>query len=1691
MAFDADAIVVSFRTIRFKNSSSALRIRVAMYSMTIVPFAMLAIPAVAATSLLLGIAVPVLIHMLYRQRVRVVAWAAMRFLTASKKKHRRQIDRWFLLAARILCLLLPLTAMVAATPWAEQIWQAVVPGVAETMTNSPRTHHILLVDCSLSMTAKAETRTRFDLAIDKAEKSILAANPGDGFTLIALSGQSVTVVPGPSNDTEKVLAELRNLKPTHGLSDVASGLAQTVDVLNRSPRNYLQRDVRIFTDLQRVAWSGLLSKADGPTPEVWTKITNRSNLIVVDVADGEIDNLAIAELTVADPVSLVNEPATVTAIIDNFGSTARTQVRVELLLGRPGDGAALLPLETRTIDRIAANDRATIRFALDGASRFRQPGLHALQVRLVEADDLPADDLRTLVVDVREGLNCLIVNGKNASEPLRRASEYLTEALAPGGKPLPGNPARPKVISLDEFADATFSDFTPYDCVFLCDVPTITPSQIARLEGLLKRGGSVVFGLGPNAATNAELYNRLLFADGNGLLPGKLGAVKSRANPQDPGFRLFGDDDAFRRAPLNVFQDDNARAGLIGVPFSKYIALDLPEGRGRRILSFVEEGKPKPDDKRKPDVAVVEWQKHRGKVVVYASTFNAEWNEWPILPSYLPFVHELLRYVVANPTRRNYRVGDAIEEYVGEATVGSTATLTLPNGTSESATVAVHENGGVVRFPDTHLGGLYRLAAGPTQGSYLAANVPETIPGGGSESDLRRINSEVLKAIHPTIQVVREIEQIVQTSSDGTSVVVAPKPHGPLLARIFVLLALAAFAGELILAWRLGPARSAVANGSPPEISLGIRWSKIFGWPLLFVAAAVIATSLHGLWSGEFLSYIPQGHRHLVERVAGLPAAEAGEGTRWRLESSPALSRSPKLDHRLLGGLALFSFAIVVWLYRNESRATAGWRSVALPAGLRLCAYLLAIVVLLPQLRIAFDREGWPDIAILIDDSASMAHRDDLRDPAIRAKADELAKMSGVELPQRIELAKWLLLRPDCDWLTKLLVDKQWKVHLFAVSDQTRFLASANDAKERATVAMAINDIAARGESSRLGDGVRSVLKTFRGSSLAAVIVLTDGVTTAGDDLPKAGREAAQAGVPLYLVGFGEANDPLDLSIGDLRSEDMVVKNDELLFEARLSVRGVGVPKAVRATLSEKVGDAIIPLDEANIVPDATGKPVAFRLRHTPTQPGERTYIIEVPTASGEAEIANNRIERQVVVTENPKIRVLYVEGYPRYEFRFLKVLLEREVEPGSKWKSIELSTLLLDASNDYATTDRSAIRSFPTRSELFDYDVVILGDFDPSRLPHAKRTVQDLTDFVKQRGGGLLLIAGEHASPSALFATTLAAVLPIAPVNAGADVPAASTEEKPIPAGYRLQLTPAGLAHPLFRFADGDVESNKIFSNLKPLFWNADGYVRKLSAEVLAVHPERMAEGATGENHPLVLQQFSGSGRVIFFGFDETWRWRFRRDEEHYNRFWRQVIRTLSRNRVSRLEIKTDKQTSYLRDEPIRVTVRFPDDAPAPEATTVKVRIERAPLRFKDGSPPIGDTEAQTMPLSKVEGSRGTYQGTLARTPEGEYRFRLTEPEWPGTAPKAEAKVLPPPGERTRLEMNVTDMARAAAESRGKFYTLLDYEKLLDELPETTRLPLNQPCPPVPIWNHAGLYALLLLLFAVEWVLRKRERLL
>src|SRR5262249_28727121 len=156
------------------------------------------------------------------------------------------------------------------------------------------------------------------------------------------------------------------------------------------------------------------------------------------------------------------------------------------------------------------------------------------------------------------------------------------------------------------------------------------------------------------------------------------------------------------------------------------------------------------------------------------------------------------------------------------------------------------------------------------------------------------------------------------------------------------------------------------------------------------------------------------------------------------------------------------------------------------------------------------------------------------------------------------------------------------------------------------------------------------------------------------------------------------------------------------------------------------------------------------------------TFIISVPKQEDEVAVDNNQLEHTVFVREAKLIKVLYIEGYARYEYRFVKNLLERESDRDKRNKTIDLKVLLLDADNEYATEDKSALTDFPTKEELNGYDVVLLGDVDPKDPKIGDKNLQYLADFVRERGGGLLMIAGERHSPHAYKDSPLRDILPI-----------------------------------------------------------------------------------------------------------------------------------------------------------------------------------------------------------------------------------------------------------------------------------------------------------------------------------------
>ncbi|MBY0232596.1 MAG: hypothetical protein K2W96_25225, partial [Gemmataceae bacterium] len=275
----------------------------------------------------------------------------------------------------------------------------------------------------------------------------------------------------------------------------------------------------------------------------------------------------------------------------------------------------------------------------------------------------------------------------------------------------------------------------------------------------------------------------------------------------------------------------------------------------------------------------------------------------------------------------------------------------------------------------------------------------------------------------------------------------------------------------------------------------------------------------------------------------------------------------------------------------------------------------------------------------------------------------------------------------------------------------------------------------------------------------------------------------------------------------------------------------------------------------------------------------------------------------------------------------------------------------------------------------------------------------------------------------------------------------------------------------------------------LKEFYWRAQGYSAKRLAEVLATHPSARALGkdSSGKKHPLVVQHHYGGGRCLFFGFSETWRWNWREDQQHYNRFWNEAMRYLARTKESELRLYLNKQTPYTRGEPITMYVQFPtDEKPPPEDTVVKVLVERNP----PGKP--ADKETRTITLAHAKGSRGRWEATLTQTPEGDYRFLLSEPlPKDKERPEATATVTAPLSEMEALRMDEERMREAAERSGGKFYGLADAGRLLDEIPASNRVTVNAPGPPMVVWNSWVLFALALGLFTVEWLLRKTKNLL
>lgn len=788
-----------------------------------------------------------------------------------------------------------------------------------------------------------------------------------------------------------------------------------------------------------------------------------------------------------------------------------------------------------------------------------------------------------------------------------------------------------------------------------------------------------------------------------------------------------------------------------------------------------------------------------------------------------------------------------------------------------------------------------------------------------------------------------------------------------------------------------------------------------------------------------------------IEWYFDIAPAEAGEGTAWEW----VFLRPGLLDGRLvMVGLVLV--VLVTAVYRRDARSLRPRLKWAL-IGLRLLIFLMLLGIA-GELTLSVTRTGLPFLPILVDTSRSMGLGDEYDDPAQQQAAADILQESPSEEHTRLDLAKSILLREDAS-LLKVLAQR-YRVRCFEFSDSARTISVVDSDGTDPTSATAdgVNALAADGDQTRPGPAVQGVLDALRGTDPAAMIILTDGIASGSEEdrLSRVAANLQDRGIPLFPVAIGSTEPARDLELYDLYSETVAFLDDPITFEFRAKAWGYADREA-RFELRRAGSSEVLAATEAVLPPD--GRPVSLRMTFTPREEGTWEFRILAPPLSGETNLENNELQ-QAVHVRSEQIRVLLVERAPRWEYRHLKTVLERD-------ETIELHTVLQESDLTFEREDRTALNRFPsTTDELFQYDVVIFGDVDLEYLnPGA---LEILKEYVTRRGGGMIFIAGPLHNPVDYAGTPLEDLLPIDPESVSP--PPRTTQ------GFRLELTRAGATSPIFQVGSDD--PSEVWGRLPEMYWWIEAARRKPGASVLAVHPTR--HSASGRV-PIILRQRVGSGQVLFHATDEFWQFRKRREDMYYGRYWSQAVRFLARARLLSgardIELTSDRAVYPLGDA-VRLRARFIDPAMIPppgEPVTAVVDHE--------------GSERIEVPLNLHEVGSDVYEGLVRSQSAGNYHVWLAEPATGETPPACDFRVEVSDDELKNRATDVRDLELAAELSGGRCFSPADVVELPGSLPPGDPLVVSRGRL-IPIWDRWEVLLTFVGLLTAEWLLRKRGRL-
>ncbi|MEM7500924.1 MAG: glutamine amidotransferase [Pseudomonadota bacterium] len=707
--------------------------------------------------------------------------------------------------------------------------------------------------------------------------------------------------------------------------------------------------------------------------------------------------------------------------------------------------------------------------------------------------------------------------------------------------------------------------------------------------------------------------------------------------------------------------------------------------------------------------------------------------------------------------------------------------------------------------------------------------------------------------------------------------------------------------------------------------------------------------------------------------------------------------------------LGAIGIAGISWFLLVRRGAARAWQLAVI--GAVQCAMLAVVLWVLqqPMLQTEQLRAGENSVALVLDNSSSMAYGDretrlvDARNLLEAAMGDG----GGLALP----------------------------VQRYAFTDRSRAVDTFAQAMPQ-------------GDRTSIANSVIEVLREARRNPLAAVIVASDGADTTVGLTNEELAEIAAFGVPVHTIAVGREAMPEDLELLDVAVPARVLPGTTV--SARVTVRHDG---SGQTQLKVYEDDALLASTPIELTDGTTTTAwVDFRLNDV----GPHVLDFSLDSKADEGELRNNRRVRLVDVQDD-QYNVLYLEGEPRWEYKFMRRAVHGDGD-------LELVSLLRVSPNKFyrqgVVSPEQLADGFPTSAEeLYTYDALIIGSIEAASLTLDQQAL--IRDFVAERGGTLLMLAGRRGLGNGGWGQSpVADALPTRLPQA--DVDSFFRVHAPV------AITPQGADNEMLKLAVDDGENLTAWSGLPAVAdYQLTGTLKPAAITLLTSDTE---QGVL----PLLVTQPFGKGRSYVFATGGTWRWQMSLpvEDERHETFWRQLLRTLVANAPPPSSVTASSRPGaggiHLRAEFRNPSFAALDDI---SATAVVANSEGDSWTVEltpadEAGAFVGEVDPQTSGTFFVEAFAESDQ-TVVSTVRASLAHEASQAEYFGIRSK--------PNLLGRLS-DATGGELLAADQLSELPDLLRYSKAGITEVETRA-----------IWDMPALFLMLIALKFTEWLLRRR----